>query len=132
MGEVCRAKDTELDRDVAIKIQPGASLSGPSGFGDFLPRLAKIAPVHLSLPMVLVLVDLDPVAYASAAGSSAQARLTSATTPAVRRVHVLRHCTLAGCSAVSVSVRLSGSGIESVTEKLKLEGSPWYLTRHAT
>ena len=41
MGEVCRARDTKLDRDVALKVLPEAFTSDPDRLARF-EREAKV------------------------------------------------------------------------------------------
>src|SRR5512143_176489 len=65
MGEVYRARDTKLDRDVAIKVLPERLASDPDALGRF-EREAKIVAA-LSHPTLLGIYDFgthDGVAYA--------------------------------------------------------------------
>ncbi len=65
MGEVYRARDTKLDRDVAIKVLPEAVSSDPAALARF-EREAK-AVAALSHPNILSIFDFgtqDGVAYA--------------------------------------------------------------------
>jgi serine/threonine protein kinase len=53
MGEVYRAKDTRLDRDVAIKVLPAAFAQDPDRLARFEREAKAIAA--LSLPSILAM-----------------------------------------------------------------------------
>src|SRR5438046_3751973 len=65
MGEVYRARDTRLDRDVAIKILPPAFANDPTAEGRFEREARAVAA--LSHPNILAIHDVGReggVAYA--------------------------------------------------------------------
>jgi Tol biopolymer transport system component len=92
MGEVYRAKDTQLDRQVAIKVLPKQTASDPDALARF-DREAK-AVAALSHPNVLGVFDFstqDHVAYAVMElleGESLRARIAAGPLPARRAVEI--------------------------------------------
>src|SRR5450759_2120137 len=85
MGEVYKAKDTRLDRDVAIKVLPESLAKDPDALSRF-EREAK-AVAALSHPNILGIFDFgsqDGVAYAAMElldGETLRGRLSSGALP---------------------------------------------------
>src|SRR5512140_3000604 len=59
MGEVVRARDTRLDRDVAIKVLPEAMARDPQSLARFEAEAKVVAA--LSHPNILALFDVGEV-----------------------------------------------------------------------
>ena len=79
MGEVYRARDTRLERDVAIKVLP-ASLSSDSARKQRLEREAK-AISKLSHPHICALDDIGPENGVDSSWSTSKARRSSIGSP---------------------------------------------------
>jgi serine/threonine protein kinase len=65
MGEVYRARDTRLDRDVPIKVLPGATARNPTALARFIREAKAVAA--LSHPNILAIYDVgveDGVSFA--------------------------------------------------------------------
>ncbi len=58
MGEVYRARDTRLDRDVAVKIVPPAVAANPDALARFERETRAVAA--LSHPNILTIHDVGP------------------------------------------------------------------------
>ena len=68
MGEVYRARDTKLDRDVALKVLPEAFTSDPERLARF-EREAKVL-ASLSHPNIAGIYGLEEAAPSTAGGAS--------------------------------------------------------------
>src|SRR5688500_1683345 len=62
MGEVFRARDTRLNRDVAIKVLPGVFASDPERMARFTREAQTLASLnHPNIAHVYGVVDLSPL-----------------------------------------------------------------------
>ncbi len=92
MGEVYRARDTRLDRQVAVKILPSAFAADPESVRRFEKEARAVA--SLSHPNIVTLLDVgeqDGVRYAVAelvAGETLRARLSGGPLPTREAVEV--------------------------------------------
>jgi serine/threonine protein kinase len=66
MGEVYRARDTKLNRDVAIKVLPDALARDPEALARFEREAQAVA--SLSHPNILAIHDFDGAATPAQAG----------------------------------------------------------------
>ena len=96
MGEVYRARDEQLDRDVAVKVLPASSFDDPDG-ARALVREARAAAAlnHPNICTVYEVGEADGQAYI--AMELVEGQTLSATLPPAR-CRPTRSCTTAGSS----------------------------------